>query len=54
VDPNRADDIAQALVAVATDDGLRGRLTTAGMARAGSLTWESAARAHVALWSSLL
>jgi len=54
VDPNRADDIAQALVAVATDDGLRGRLTAAGTARARSLTWESAARAHVALWSSLL
>ena len=26
---------------------------TAGRTRAGSLTWESAARAHVALWSSL-
>jgi len=41
-------------VQVATDDGLRSRLAVAGAARAGTLTWESAARAHVALWSSLL
>jgi len=54
VDPTRADDIAQALVAVATDDGLRAELSVAGKARAGSLTWESAARAHVALWGSLV
>ncbi len=54
VDPTRVEDIARALVAVATDDGLRARLADAGRARAGSLTWESAARAHVALWSSLL
>ncbi len=54
VDPTRVDDIAGALVEVATDDGLRARLADAGRARAGSLTWESAARAHVALWNSLL
>jgi glycosyltransferase involved in cell wall biosynthesis len=54
VDPTRVDEIAQALVAVAIDDGLRAQLSAAGSARAGSLTWESAARAHVALWTSLL
>ncbi|HVA03432.1 MAG TPA: glycosyltransferase family 1 protein [Acidimicrobiales bacterium] len=54
VDPTRVEDIAQALVQVATDDDLRARLAEAGRARAGSLTWESAARAHVALWRSLL
>jgi glycosyltransferase involved in cell wall biosynthesis len=53
VEPTRVDDIAGALVQVATDDGLRARLAAAGVARADSLTWESAARAHVALWSSL-
>jgi glycosyltransferase involved in cell wall biosynthesis len=54
VDPTQVDEIAQALVAVATDDALRARLSEAGSARAGGLTWEAAARAHVELWSSLL
>jgi glycosyltransferase involved in cell wall biosynthesis len=54
VDPTRVDDIAQGLVQVATDESVRARLATAGAARAGSLTWESAARSHVALWSSLV
>jgi glycosyltransferase involved in cell wall biosynthesis len=54
VDPTRVEEIAQALVHVATDDGVRARLAEAGAARAASLTWESAARAHVTLWSSLL
>jgi glycosyltransferase involved in cell wall biosynthesis len=54
VDPTRVDDIAQALVQVATDEAVRARLATAGTARAGSLTWESAARSHVALWSTLV
>ncbi len=53
VDPTRVDDIAQGLVRVATDEELRSRLATAGVERAGSLTWEAAARAHVELWSSL-
>ena len=52
--PRRSTTSPQALVRVATDDALRARLAAAGTARAGSLTWESAARAHVALWSSLL
>jgi glycosyltransferase involved in cell wall biosynthesis len=53
VDPTRVADITQALVDVATDDALRSRLAASGKARAGGLTWESAARAHVAVWSSL-
>jgi glycosyltransferase involved in cell wall biosynthesis len=54
VDPTRADAITEALVQVATDEGLRAELAAAGKTRAGSLTWESAARAHVGLWTSLL
>lgn len=54
VDPLQVDEIAHGLVQVATDDGLRSRLAAAGVTRAGTLTWESAARAHVALWSSLV
>jgi glycosyltransferase involved in cell wall biosynthesis len=53
VDPTRVDDIAQALVDVATDDALRAELAAVGAERAGSLTWVSAARAHVALWKAL-
>jgi alpha-1,3-rhamnosyl/mannosyltransferase len=53
VDPTRVDDIVEGLVRVATDEDLRARLAAAGTARAASLTWEAAARAHVALWSSL-
>jgi glycosyltransferase involved in cell wall biosynthesis len=54
VDPTRVEDIAAALVRVATDDTVRAELAAAGVARAAGLTWESAARAHVALWSSLV
>ena len=54
VDPTKVEDIAAALVRLATDDVLRADLAAAGRARAGSLTWEAAARAHVALWSTLL
>jgi glycosyltransferase involved in cell wall biosynthesis len=53
VDPTRVDDIVEGLVRAAMDEGLRTELAAAGKARAGSLTWEAAARAHVALWSSL-
>ncbi len=54
VDPTKVEEIAAALVRLATDDVLRADLAAAGRARAGSLTWESAARAHVHLWSTLL
>jgi hypothetical protein len=53
VDPVRVDDIARGIVLVATDDGLRSQLVTAGEARAGTLTWVASARAHVVVWSSL-
>ncbi len=53
VDPTRVDDIVEGLVRVATDEELRAGLARAGRARAGGLTWEASARAHVDLWSSL-
>jgi glycosyltransferase involved in cell wall biosynthesis len=53
VDPTRVDDIATALVQVATDDDLRARLSTEGRARAARLTWAATARAHLDLWESL-
>jgi alpha-1,3-rhamnosyl/mannosyltransferase len=53
VDPEDEDAIADALVRVVTDDGLRGELVAAGTARAGELTWEAAARRHVELWRTL-
>jgi len=54
VDPLVVEEIARALVEVGTDDAVRARLARAGATRAAGLTWESAARAHVKLWSSLL
>jgi glycosyltransferase involved in cell wall biosynthesis len=53
VDPGDEAAIADALVRVAADEGLRSRLVTAGLMRAGELTWEAAARRHVDMWSSL-
>ena len=53
VDPTRVEDITRGLVDAATDEGLRSQLAAGGKARARGLTWESAARAHVAVWSSL-
>jgi glycosyltransferase involved in cell wall biosynthesis len=53
VDPTRVEDIARALVRVATDDVVRAELAAAGSTRAAGLTWEAAARAHVTLWRSL-
>jgi len=53
VDPTRVDDIVEGLVRAAVDEELRAGLAAAGTARAASLTWEAAARAHVALWRSL-
>jgi glycosyltransferase involved in cell wall biosynthesis len=52
-DPDDEAAIAEALVRVAGDEGLRSRLVTAGLLRAGELTWDAAARRHVDLWSSL-
>jgi glycosyltransferase involved in cell wall biosynthesis len=44
--------MAGALVAAATDDALRADLVARGYARAGALTWERTARAHVDLWAA--
>lgn len=53
VDPFDPEGIAAGLLAVAADDGLRRRLTAAGAARAGGLTWATSAARHVALWEAL-
>ena len=53
VDPMDVDDIARALVAAAADGEVRTALAADGKARAGLLTWEATARAHVALWNRL-
>ena len=53
VDPLDVDAIADGLARVASDDGLRSRLVTAGLLRAGELTWAASARRHVELWRSM-
>jgi glycosyltransferase involved in cell wall biosynthesis len=53
VDPTDVAAIAEALVEVATDDRVRSELVTAGLLRAGDLTWEASARRHVELWRGL-
>jgi glycosyltransferase involved in cell wall biosynthesis len=50
VDPGSCDSIAGGLLAVATDVDLRERLVRLGRDRAGALTWENCAAAHVNLW----
>jgi glycosyltransferase involved in cell wall biosynthesis len=53
VDPLDANEIAGAIVAVATDDALRSDLKARGAARAAQLTWRAAAAQHVDLWKSV-
>jgi len=53
VDPRDVAAIADGLVALAGDAGLRGRLVEAGRRRAERLTWRRAATEHVALWDAL-
>ncbi len=53
VDPTEVDAIADALVVAAGDDLRRSELVTAGLLRAGELTWAAAARAHVELWEQV-
>ena len=53
VDPGDTDAIADALVQVAGQEGLRSQLVTAGVLRSSELTWEAAARRHVDLWSEV-
>jgi glycosyltransferase involved in cell wall biosynthesis len=50
VDPESCDSIAGGLLAVASDGDLRERLVRLGLDRAGALTWENCAAAHVDLW----
>ncbi|HLG91739.1 MAG TPA: glycosyltransferase family 1 protein [Acidimicrobiales bacterium] len=52
VDPRSEASIAEGLVQAATDQDLRARLVQAGARRAAGLTWEAAARRHVALWEA--
>ncbi|MBV8559873.1 MAG: glycosyltransferase family 4 protein [Acidimicrobiia bacterium] len=54
VDPRDVDAIADALVAVAGQEGVRSQLVTAGVLRSSELTWEAAARRHVELWSEVV
>jgi glycosyltransferase involved in cell wall biosynthesis len=54
VDPRRADSIAAGLVAVATDEARRARLVEAGHRHVATMTWETVARRHLALWSALV
>lgn len=53
VDPMDLDAIAEGLVVAAGDEPRRSALVTAGLLRAGELTWAAAARRHVALWEKL-
>jgi glycosyltransferase involved in cell wall biosynthesis len=53
VDPRDTDAIADALVQVAGQEGVRSQLVTAGVLRSSELTWEAAARRHVELWSEV-
>lgn len=50
VDPLDVDAIAAGLVVAAGDDRRRSALVTAGLLRAGELTWKAAAERHVAAW----
>ena len=50
VDPTDVGVMAQALVIAAGDERRRAELVTAGLLRAGELTWAAAARRHVELW----
>ncbi len=53
VDPLDVEDIAEALVEVATDEGIRRQLVSSGSIRAQALTWATTARRYVRLWDSL-
>jgi glycosyltransferase involved in cell wall biosynthesis len=53
VDPLDVGAMAKALVRASSDDRLRSELVTAGLLRAGELTWEAAARAHVDVWQAI-
>ena len=52
VDPYDIEQIAQALLTVATDDRVRAELVSKGHVRAAKLSWKACARRHVELWAS--
>jgi len=54
VDPEDIDDIAAGLVRGATDEPFRADLVARGRHRTADLTWVASARAHVALWESVV
>ncbi|MCU1447921.1 MAG: glycosyl transferase group 1 [Acidimicrobiales bacterium] len=54
VDPLDTEAIADALVRVGGQEGVRSQLVTAGVVRSAELTWEAAARRHVELWSEVV
>jgi len=54
VDPLEVDSIADGLVSAAGDETVRDRLVSAGRLRAGQLTWQSCAEAHLVLWNELV
>ena len=53
VDPRDTDAIADALVQVGGQEGVRSQLVTAGVLRSSELTWEAAARRHAELWTEV-
>ena len=53
VDPSDIEQMARAIVEVASDDALRARLVAAGLAHAAGHTWAATARAHLTMWASL-
>lgn len=53
VDPREPGSIAAGLIAASGDGPLRSELIEGGRARAASLLWADAARAHVALWEGV-
>jgi glycosyltransferase involved in cell wall biosynthesis len=54
VDPRSADDLAEALARVLTDDALRDQLIAAGHARAAAFTWARTARCTAAVYREAL
>lgn len=52
VDPHNIEQIARALLTVATDDQVRAELVAKGHVRAAQLSWKACARQHVELWAS--
>jgi alpha-1,3-rhamnosyl/mannosyltransferase len=54
VAPTDTDAIADALVQVAGQEGVRSQLVTAGVLRSSELTWQAAAGRHVELWNEVV